>query len=887
MHMPAHRHSSTRLCRAIAPPAAIAFATVLLAGLSLPVDGLALEVTAAWSAPRLYYYPPPDDLTHEASVEVTFHGDEPMTPADASWLARINSTTWRGRVLWDDFDPITAVFLPDGGGAPDTVVTTRTTARPRDLANHDGLVLAVDTAHADLWSPPTGIYVWGLHENCLQRGEEWERAVTVRAWDSDATQLWDEPAGLRINGQSSRYQIRKGLRSYYDDHGTTDWLEADLFGAGPERFGRLVYKSTVLTNGMVSSSLWEPLFQSLGHLGSRHRLAGLYLNDEYWGAYSVRERYDDHFVEVTHALADDGEYVFIKDDDAVEGEVQAWYGFLEAYAVPPQDYDAHAWFTAVSSQLDLGAYMDWMYLNIHGASADNGWVNNMALLKLGSGPWRYLMWDVEGLMSSLNLDSNHFRFYAAADAAEFEEFQPEAWSMGGWWAPHQPWRDLFRGLMQNSEFKALFSARIDELVAGPLAVPALHARLDSLEMVHTAEIELHQQRWSQWSGAYANEMQRVRNWLANRAPIVAAQKSAFFAHFAVPVELSRFAAEATADGAVLTWRTERERDNAGFQVWRSLTGPDSLELLADWRDHGELRGVAHSDEPREYQFVDATYPSGQSAWYQLRHENAGGVITVHRWMERAGPPELPSLRLNELMADNDGVITDEAGQYDDWLELHNPGPDPVSLLGLALADDPDETTPWPLPDLVLEAGEFLLVWCDDDLNQGPLHADFKLSADGESAVLFLVDEDTLYTVDSVTFGAQATDQAYGRLPDAVGPWQVLPTPTPGASNEAITAATPPGPRGLVLQGAWPNPLGGATTLRFATGPGATGPVRVGVYDLRGRLVRELLRTELPAGDHVATWDRRDDQGRRAPAGVYLVRVTAGSRTETLKVTAVR
>jgi hypothetical protein len=863
-------------------PFAIALLTLLLA-----TSAPALDVTATWSPPRLYEYPPPSDLTYEGSVQVTFTGDEPMTPVDPTGLIPINDSTWRGFRLWDDFSPFEVIFTPDGGGEPDTVVAIRQPARPLDLDRHDGLVITIDTAHENLWSPDIGLYVWGLHENCLQRGDEWERPAQIAARNAQGNLLWSEPVGLRINGQSTRYHVRKGLRSYFDDHGFVDWIETDLFGDGVDRFGRLVYKATFLTGGLVSSSLFAPLHQDLGNLGSRHRLAGLYLQNEYWGAYSLRERLDHDFVEITHELAESGEYTLIKDDEAEEGDAQLWYDFLEAHAVPPQDYGSHDWFTAVAAELDLHAYMDWMYLNILGASADNGWVNNIALLKVDGGKWRYLMWDAEGCMAELNLESNHFRFYASADAVEYEQFRPPVWSMGDWWPPHQPWRDLFRGLMQNSEFKAMFSARIDELAAGPLSVPSLHARLDSLQAAHQQEMSNHQERWDQSPGLYLDEMQRARDWLAARVPIVAQQKVDFFDYFAVPVELSAFDVSATLAGAVLTWRTERERDNAGFQIWRSLEGPDSLTLLADWRDHPELVGAPDSDLPRDYSFTDPDYPAGQPAWYQLRHEATDGTMTVHQWIERAGPPQPSPVRLNELMADNDHVITDEAGEFDDWFELYNPGPDPVSLAGLGLADDLAATDPWPLPDVTLGAGEYLIVWADEDPEQGPLHADFKLSAGGESLVLFQLDDELLWTVDSVTFGAQATDVSFGRLPDGDGAWQVLESASPGQSNEGATAATPSGRRGLVVLGARPNPLSHTTTLRFSTGPAVTEPVRVGVYDLRGRLVREIVNAELPAGEHAVAWDRRDGRGRRAPAGVYLMRVTAGGVGQTTKLSVVK
>lgn len=62
---------------------------------------------------------------------------------------------------------------------------------------------------------------------------------------------------------------------------------------------------------------------------------------------------------------------------------------------------------------------------------------------------------------------------------------------------------------------------------------------------------------------------------------------------------------------------------------------------------------------------------------------------------------------------------------------------------------------------------------------------------------------------------------------------------------------------------------------------------VTVHDLQGRRVRELsLETAHPSGGHRAWWDGRDDGGRLAPPGIYLVRAgfaTDGGRGETMAV----
>ncbi|MEN8006651.1 MAG: FlgD immunoglobulin-like domain containing protein [Candidatus Krumholzibacteriota bacterium] len=66
-----------------------------------------------------------------------------------------------------------------------------------------------------------------------------------------------------------------------------------------------------------------------------------------------------------------------------------------------------------------------------------------------------------------------------------------------------------------------------------------------------------------------------------------------------------------------------------------------------------------------------------------------------------------------------------------------------------------------------------------------------------------------------------------------------------------------------------------------------GNLSLAVYDLQGRLVRELLGGErLAAGFHRVVWDGRDSRGLQAASGVYLVQGRAGravARTRILQV----
>ena len=87
-----------------------------------------------------------------------------------------------------------------------------------------------------------------------------------------------------------------------------------------------------------------------------------------------------------------------------------------------------------------------------------------------------------------------------------------------------------------------------------------------------------------------------------------------------------------------------------------------------------------------------------------------------------------------------------------------------------------------------------------------------------------------------------------------------------------------------LETPYPNPSQGGSSIAFAL-PART-HVRLGLYDVRGRLVRELLDGDQDAGAHTLRWDGFGAGGGRAAAGLYFVRLVTplGTRVERQVVT---
>ena len=86
---------------------------------------------------------------------------------------------------------------------------------------------------------------------------------------------------------------------------------------------------------------------------------------------------------------------------------------------------------------------------------------------------------------------------------------------------------------------------------------------------------------------------------------------------------------------------------------------------------------------------------------------------------------------------------------------------------------------------------------------------------------------------------------------------------------------PAGPAGAVLGRAWPNPFHPSTTIPFRLEEAAD--VSIAIWDVRGRLVRQLVRGQQPAGSHQAIWDGNDDDGRALATGTYFYRMDIDGR----------
>ena len=111
---------------------------------------------------------------------------------------------------------------------------------------------------------------------------------------------------------------------------------------------------------------------------------------------------------------------------------------------------------------------------------------------------------------------------------------------------------------------------------------------------------------------------------------------------------------------------------------------------------------------------------------------------------------------------------DENGDYYDWIELYYNLIDTLNLEGYFMTDNFTDPQKWMFPNIEIHGEGHLILWADNQVEQGDLHTNFKLSASGEDIALF---DQNLNLVDNITYEEQTVDISYGRETDGSYFWQ--------------------------------------------------------------------------------------------------------------------
>jgi len=226
----------------------------------------------------------------------------------------------------------------------------------------------------------------------------------------------------------------------------------------------------------------------------------------------------------------------------------------------------------------------------------------------------------------------------------------------------------------------------------------------------------------------------------------------------------------------------------------------------------------------------------------------------------------PTVVFNEIVSSND-IIRDEYGDKDDYIELYNTGNEDVDLAGMFLTDTPVIPTLVEISAIAsgkttIPAHGRLILWGDNEPEQGLLHLAFKLGKEGETIMLSRRNQmGQIETVDAVTYPMMNDNISYSRCPDGSANW-VQQDPTFNYTNNILTSRKESEKNDVAI---YPTLITESFTIQNASG------LLLTVTDLTGK---EVFRD-------ICSSDLETISARFMKSGLYLVSV-GSNRYKVLK-----
>jgi hypothetical protein len=316
---------------------------------------------------------------------------------------------------------------------------------------------------------------------------------------------------------------------------------------------------------------------------------------------------------------------------------------------------------------------------------------------------------------------------------------------------------------------------------------------------------------------------------------------------------STFALDGTIEGAYTT-----------FTIPKGLIKPGSNVLAVEV--HQNTAGSSDLSFDLALSTIRLGDETIETATTPLRLDTAYTDISYEAYFEPSGTL-ITGIAINEISTSPSDLL-DHAGEAEDWIELYNAGSQTVNLAGLYLTDNLNNRTKHQLAagegdEMMLQPGEYKILWADEDLAQGADHLAFKLSNDGEAVGLYQVTGEHINRVDEYVYNAQLFEGSWSRIPNATGPFIFTPVSTPAAMNEIITGIE----QEALLVSVYPNPV---THYLYIDSPY---PIQhLELSDCLGRPVQTFTNVRQHRLSLVNN-----------PPGIYILRLKSGNRLKTIKI----
>ncbi|MEO9534389.1 MAG: CotH kinase family protein [Crocinitomicaceae bacterium] len=478
------------------------------------------------------------------------------------------------------------------------------------------------------------------------------------------------------------------------------------------------------------------------------------------------------------------------------------------------DVDRALWFLALSSAL------------VHN-DGYTAFAHNFYVYKQDNGRWSIILWDVNMSFGGLLWNGTNFLPVGLTDLQEQDPFIHES---------AMDFRPLIARLLSQPKYKKMYVAHYKTILEENIANGHYLTRAEEMSALIDADRQIEPYNEYTYTEFQDNLYDDVGSWINLRPGLQNLMEPrltylngltefqfvdpGLFNESTNPVEPDPF--------TLVTFNIEAIATNEVYLGYRHNKYDvfTKTEMFDDGNHNDGTAGDGVYGVDVVIQGTDMQY------YFYAENANAARFSPARAEYEFYTLSPKKGLVINEISASNATIAADLSGDYDDWVELYNASDDPIAIGGYHLSDENGNLIKWQLPNFTLQPGAYFIVWCDNQTAQSGVHANFKLSANGEG--LYLSD-DLGFLIDYVEYPTQYTDITYGRLPNGTGPFNYL-VPTFGAQNDALSGIDNPITENEVNIQIYPNPAKENVVIKVD----GILEKEAYIYDLQGRSVLQIF-----------------------------------------------
>jgi len=441
----------------------------------------------------------------------------------------INYKAWESPDKWvDKIHVIRCASFKDG--IRTSPVYTRSYFIDEDISNKYKLpVISLVTDAKNLFDADSGIYVPGIKYdsgdpqwsgNYFQKGREWEHPVHLEYFSKDGDHELSQDAGFRIHGGMTRHAAQKTLRMYARDEYGEDEFEMQLLPQkSVDEYKRFILRTTMGSwrgETIIADILAHELVRDLDVEIMDYQPVLVYLNGEYWGIHTLRDRVDERYIEYTFGIDRDSVDMINGNIELIDAGSNEHYLSVAGY-IEINDLSEPATYKYVCTQIDISSFVDYIIAEMFFSNFD--WpANNQKLWRpqTPGGKWRWIFLDLD---AAYDPGGPNIFEQAMGDGDETD------------WRKEPASSFLLRHLMKNGEFTSFFIARFAEILNEEFTPLKIVHKLEGIMSLYKDELPRHVSRWnypaslSTWEKDVADNL---LDFLMNRPCEVADQLMKYF-----------------------------------------------------------------------------------------------------------------------------------------------------------------------------------------------------------------------------------------------------------------------------------------------------------------------------------------------------------------------